>query len=326
MLPGPRTAQCSLRFFDVKLPSQTDTPIDEKPHAHVLPTAPMSGFSHEAALSALSPGAVRRHLQRPGVECDIVGTTGSTNADLMARARAHAPDHPVLRAADVQTGGRGRLGRQWHATAGGSLLFSVAVPWTRTPAQSAAVSLACGLAAARCLQLAGVEVMVKWPNDLLLGGRKLAGILTEIAQDPAGRQTVVIGMGLNLFVDEHERARVARPLAELAEALGREAVRSGRERWLASLAGALIDAAAAFDRQGFAPLLAAFQARCAYLGEAVVVSAAGDDDAHGAAGTLRGVDDQGRLLVETASGTRALVSGELSLRPAHPGDARKAAR
>jgi BirA family biotin operon repressor/biotin-[acetyl-CoA-carboxylase] ligase len=292
--------------------------MEPERHAQVLQTVPMSGFSHEAAATVLSADAVRRHLQRPEVACDLVGTTGSTNADLVARARAQAPDHAVLRAADVQTGGRGRLGRPWHGSAGGSLLFSVAVPWTRAPARSAAVTLACGLAAAQCLQAAGVEVQVKWPNDLLLDGRKLAGLLTEVAQDAAGRSTLVVGMGVNLALDEPERARIGHPVAELADRLGRAAVLAGRERWLAALAGALIDAAADFERRGFAPLQAAFQERCAFLGAAVVVrasSAAGGADAgHAVRGTLRGVDADGQLLIETAAGTCALASGELSLR------------
>jgi BirA family biotin operon repressor/biotin-[acetyl-CoA-carboxylase] ligase len=286
----------------------------------------MSGFSHEAVATALSADAVRRHLQRPEVECDLVASTGSTNADLVERARARAPDHPILRAADVQTGGRGRQGRHWHASAGGSLLFSVAVPWTRAPVRSAAVTLACGLAAAQCLHAQGVEVQVKWPNDLLLDGRKLAGMLTEVAQDPAGRSTLVVGMGLNLVVDAQARARIAHPVAELAERLGRAAVRAERERWLAALAGALIDAAVDFERRGFAPLKAAFQARCAYLGAAVIVHGnAGDGGAgarEAASGILRGVDEHGHLRIETSAGTRTLVSGELSLRPApHDADA-----
>lgn len=256
------------------------------------------------------------------MDCEVVESTGSTNDDLVARARARAPERAILRAADAQTAGRGRRGRAWHGGApGSSLLFSIAVPWHGAPAASAAATLACGLAAACCLRREGAEVAIKWPNDLLLDGRKLAGLLAEMVEDPAGRRTLVVGMGLNLCLDAAARTAAGQPIAELSEAIGPDAARAGRERRLALLASALIDAVRAFARDGFAPLRAEFGAHLAFVGRMVrLQDALAGAPGGGPCGIVEGVDDDGRLLLQTADGLRALASGELSLRAcAHEG-------
>jgi BirA family biotin operon repressor/biotin-[acetyl-CoA-carboxylase] ligase len=125
--------------------------------------------------------------------------TGSTNDDLVAAARRGEPDGAVL-VADHQTSGRGRLGRRWDAPPGANLLVSVLMrpgeeAAGRLPSATQAVALA---ARAACADAAGFTPALKWPNDLLVGDRKLAGILAEGVAD-AGRVTaVVVGMGLNV--------------------------------------------------------------------------------------------------------------------------------
>ena len=260
---------------------------------------------------ALSADAIARQLQRTDVDLEVVASTGSTNADLMDRARAQAPSRVILRATARQTAGRGRRGRAWHASAGGSLLFSLALPWSSAPDSTSAVTLACGVAVAECLHAHGVEVQLKWPNDILLDGRKLAGILTEIAEDPAGARTLVIGMGLNLLLDPVQRQAIEQPVAELAERLGREAAHADRELWLARLAAALIDAAVQFDACGFGAMREQFNARFAYLGRRVSLHGAGQPAQSGIA---RGVDDQGRLLLECHGMLFKRISGEMGLR------------
>jgi BirA family biotin operon repressor/biotin-[acetyl-CoA-carboxylase] ligase len=302
-----------------------------------------AAFSHDTARgAALSDAALARHLEGVALDCEQVEETGSTNSDLMARARAAALVRPVLRVAQRQTQGRGRRGRRWHGAEAGSLLFSLALPWQRTPAESTAVTLACGLAVAALLRehlpAGGARIRVKWPNDILLDDGKLAGILVELAEDPAGARTLVIGLGINLATDAALRARVAgdaghagppegsapgdacpaAAVADLAMVLGDAAARTQRELWLARLGRALLDAAQRFERDGFADGPAAFAACCAYLGEPV--------DVHGAAGAptagiLRGVDARGHLLIDSAQGMQALSSGEVSMRAQHPAPA-----
>jgi BirA family biotin operon repressor/biotin-[acetyl-CoA-carboxylase] ligase len=129
-----------------------------------------------------------------------VAETGSTNDDLAAAARAGAPDRTVL-VTDHQTAGRGRLGRRWDAPPGASLLVSVLVrPRSATAtARLHGVTQAMGLAARQaCTDVGGFTPVLKWPNDLLVGDRKLAGILAEAVADGGRVVAIVAGMGLNV--------------------------------------------------------------------------------------------------------------------------------
>jgi len=267
-------------------------------------------------------------LLGPAIDLERVEQTGSTNADLLERARQRALARPLLRTARRQTQGRGRRGRRWHGADTGALLFSLALPWQRAVAETAAVTLACGLAVAQLLEpecaAHGATVRVKWPNDLLLGAGKLAGLLVELAEDGDGGRTLIIGMGLNLATDAAQLVRIgaeapgqaatdkpaALGVAALADALG-PAVIAQADAWLGRCALALLQAARRFEREGFAPLQPAFERLCAYRNATVQVR-----DALGACtgGTLRGVDAGGRLLLEVDGRLCALDSGELSVR------------
>jgi BirA family transcriptional regulator, biotin operon repressor / biotin---[acetyl-CoA-carboxylase] ligase len=124
-----------------------------------------------------------------------VGETGSTNADLFAAAMANAPDRTVL-AADHQTAGRGRLDRRWEAPPGSNLLVSFLI--RHSTGQANGVSQRVALAAcAACHATAGVEARLKWPNDVLLDGKKLAGVLAQVGSSVSG-PFVVCGIGVNV--------------------------------------------------------------------------------------------------------------------------------
>ena len=128
----------------------------------------------------------------------IVDETGSTNVDLLAAAVAGAPDRSVLRARH-QTAGRGRLDRQWTAPAGANLLVSML--FREVPAHPHELTQRVALAAAQaCRQIAGVTPLLKWPNDLLLDGRKLAGVLAQSGGRSGDMSPayVVVGIGLNV--------------------------------------------------------------------------------------------------------------------------------
>jgi BirA family biotin operon repressor/biotin-[acetyl-CoA-carboxylase] ligase len=129
---------------------------------------------------------------------DVVASTGSTNADLLARAGGGlAPPEGAVLVAEEQTAGRGRLGRTWTSVPGASLTFSVLLrPVTVPSARRGWLPLLAGVAVASAVRsVAGVEAVLKWPNDVLVGERKLAGILAEQSPDGAA---VVIGIGLNI--------------------------------------------------------------------------------------------------------------------------------
>ncbi|WP_373378994.1 biotin--[acetyl-CoA-carboxylase] ligase [Cupriavidus nantongensis] len=246
---------------------------------------------------------------------ELVEETGSTNADLTARCR-QAPwsDAGTLRLAYRQTAGRGRQGRPWQGQAG--MTFSVALPLALAPAQLSGLSLAVGLALAEALgDLApalGARVGLKWPNDLQIDGRKLAGILIESV--PAGPQRVwaVIGIGLNLVRDAQMEAALGRELAGVAEAMpGFDAGRDA-PRLLAAVLERLAAMRADFLAHGFGPMARRWSAADAYRDQPVRLLHDGQVIAEGMA---RGVDEAGHLLLETPAGLERIASGELSLRP-----------
>jgi BirA family transcriptional regulator, biotin operon repressor / biotin---[acetyl-CoA-carboxylase] ligase len=150
-------------------------------------------------LAPLDAAALRDGLVGPGMpwrQLDVVAETGSTNADLLARAEAGADIDGSVLLAEYQNAGRGRHGRQWTAPSGTQIALSVGVSGASVPHPGWGwLTLATGVAVADALADAGVEAGLKWPNDVLVGGGKLAGILAEVAS-PA--QVIVVGLGLNV--------------------------------------------------------------------------------------------------------------------------------
>ena len=273
------------------------------PPVAALQTAPRLPPLEARAIEAALPDGCE-------LQVEVVASTGSTNADLVDRARLAAPQRPVLRAAWEQRAGRGRDGRRWHAAPGSALMFSIAVP-LRTRTLHPATTLACGVAIARELRAVGVTVEVKWPNDLLVDGAKLGGVLSEVAIDPQRAATIVVGVGLNLWMDEAVTAAIGAPVATLAQSIDPGRLAAEREAWLARLAAAVVDAVRAVGAAGFAPWRSSFDALFAYRGRAIELR---DRGAAIARGVALGVDDDGQLLVETPVGTSAYLCGDLSLR------------
>ncbi|MCS7100942.1 MAG: biotin--[acetyl-CoA-carboxylase] ligase [Burkholderiaceae bacterium] len=245
-----------------------------------------------------------------GLQVETVVETGSTNTDLLVRARRQAPARPVLRATVAQTSGRGRRGRAWHATPGGALLFSLARALAGPYAREPSATLACGAAVAETLE-AFAPVRLKWPNDLVIGERKLGGILCEVALDSAGNRTLVVGIGLNLWLDAATRQAIDQPAAALSEFVDDALLLTGRERLIGDLARALLAVLAQFEAHGFAPLRARYIRRFALLNRLVELS-----DAEGliAVGTVVDIDAAGRLVLRTATGVQAYATGEMTLR------------
>lgn len=252
---------------------------------------------------------------------EIVDETGSTNADLSRAVReAGWGGDGRVRVAYRQSAGRGRQGRPWQGQAG--LTFSVALPLALPPARLSGLSLAVGLALAEALAdfepALGRAVGLKWPNDLQIDERKLAGILIESV--PAGPERVwaVIGIGLNLVRDPAMEAALGRELAGVTEiATGFDAVQ-GPTALLAAVLNRLAAMHADFLAQGFGPMAPRWCAHDAYRDQPVRLL---HDGRLLAQGMARGVDGEGHLLLETDAGLQRIASGELSLRPATAGGA-----
>ncbi|MBF0138522.1 MAG: biotin--[acetyl-CoA-carboxylase] ligase [Magnetococcus sp. DMHC-1] len=149
-------------------------------------------LTREAVASLLSPGLFQAERYHYLVE------VGSTNEDVVTRARAGAPEGTVV-VAESQTRGRGRLGRSWVSPPGVNLCFSILLRPRMNPGRTFQLTLLAGLALAETIREAGfADVAIKWPNDLLLRGRKLAGILTEMSAEMDQVHHVVVGVGLNV--------------------------------------------------------------------------------------------------------------------------------
>lgn len=242
-------------------------------------------------------------------DVETVHETGSTSVDLVQRARLTQPAIPVLRAALLQTAGRGRVGRRWHASAGGALLFSLAVPMRTAAARIAAATLVCGIGVAETLRAAGITVTLKWPNDVLLNGRKLGGVLCELAADAQERRTLVVGVGINLHLDRATRDSIDQPAAALDEI--RPAVTAQRETLIGRMATAIAAALQLFEEEGFVPLQRRFMALFAHRDAQVDLYELG---VRVASGRALGVDGEGRLLLATDEGVRVCSGGETTLR------------
>jgi len=241
-------------------------------------------------------------------DVDVVAECDSTNARLLAQAETGAPSGRVL-AALRQTAGRGRRGRSWFSSANDSLTFSLL--WRFPPNTSlAGLSLAVGVALARVLEeLELPGVALKWPNDVLLNGRKLAGVLIELAPG-VPPQVVVIGIGINL--------RRPRDLPEALQSTAAALADSGlplpaTSTLLARLLTALSTELTRFAVAGFASAREQWLDRHAFQGRAVRLLS---DFAEPLEGLCRGIDSDGALLLETVAGVQRIITGEISLRPA----------
>ena len=267
----------------------------------------MRAENHTPARAPLDAAALRSRAVRPdGLwrEIEVVDGTGSTNADLLARAQQGEAEGTVL-AAEEQRAGRGRMGRTWTAPPRAALTFSLLLKPAVPPARRGWLPLLTGVAVAAAVTRAtGVETGLKWPNDLLAADAKLAGILAEAAGD-----AVVVGIGLNVSTEPAEFPSPrpgALPATSLravgATALNREdillAILDGFERWYRAWQQAGGDP----DRSGLRP---EYTRLSATIGRTVRAELPGGQALSGPA---VGVDSDGRLLVRVSSGSEVAVA------------------
>ena len=233
---------------------------------------------------------------------------GSTNTTARDQARQGAAEGLVI-VADHQTAGRGRLDRQWESPPGANLLASVLL---RPECDAGDVHLCTGalaLAAAdACQEVAGVEPVLKWPNDLLVGGRKLAGVLAEAEFSGGALVAVVAGIGLNVAWPGPDGAG-----GTCLDDVGAAAQPVDRRVLLERLLDALAARRGSLDHaSGRLALADEVRRRCATLGQAVRVVLPGEE----LTGLATAIDDAGQLVVETAAGPRRVTAGDVvHLRP-----------
>ena len=275
-----------------------------------MPSTPKDRDAAWAALRGpYDPARLAALARPPWREVRLVAETGSTNADLAALARAGEPGGLVL-VAERQTAGKGRLGRAWSAPEGACVTASVLVRPEAPPARLRLAAAARRAGGGRGAGGPGAEdqagsAEVKWPNDVLLGGGKAAGILAERIVDPSGGpMAVVLGLGVNVAMEADERPVAAATSLRLAGAAptAREEVLDAVLARLGALLGQW-EAHAGDPRTS--GLRDRYVARCATVGRAVTVALPGGESLEGRAVD---VDGDGRLVVESPSGARRIVS------------------
>ncbi len=244
-------------------------------------------------------------LGQPRVHFPVIDTTMREAARLALDGAAEG----TLVSAEEQTAGRGRLGRAWSSEPGVGLYFSIVLRPRLAPSAAAALTLACGLGVARGVgEAAGVVCDIRWPNDVMLHEKKLAGILVELNTDADEVGFAVAGVGVNV-----NQASFAPELAELATSLR---IETGCEYLRDSVLEAILrrvsDYYRMFVERGTAPIVEAFSRASSYAsGKAVVVEGAGRP----LQGVTAGLDASGQLLLRTPQGAiEPIVAG--SVRPA----------
>jgi BirA family transcriptional regulator, biotin operon repressor / biotin---[acetyl-CoA-carboxylase] ligase len=228
----------------------------------------------------------------PWREVRVVAGTGSTNADVAAEARAGAAEGLVV-FAEQQDGGRGRLDRSWQSPPRAGLLMSALLRPQVPGAVLPLVPLLTGVAVVEAVRaVAGLEAVLKWPNDVLVGDRKLGGILVERVDD-----AVVVGVGINVSTRPDELPVPA------ATSIGIEGGRTDREPLAKEVLRSLARRYVAFVEAGGSPgaVLPAYRDVCETIGRDVVVRLPGDRQASGVAVD---VDDSGMLVIQTPDGMR----------------------
>ena len=265
------------------------------------------GYRLAEPLDLIDRGLLERALSEAPVPfaIELLDECASTNSALLESARLGEQQASAL-ACELQRAGRGRRGNRWHSGVGSGLTFSLAWRFHLGAGALAGLSLAVGVAMARALGSFGFDqVQLKWPNDLLLNGRKLGGILIEMSGDALGPSVAVIGVGLNVRLPRTLSDKIDQPVTGLEQG-------TVPSRTLL-LARSLMELGAVlpeFERLGFEPFRAEWMRRHAWQGRRVSLRVAAREVASGEAA---GAGADGALLLRTARGLERFHSGELRL-------------
>ena len=249
---------------------------------------------------------VRGHVTR----VEALWSTSSTNTRLLERANPAGGTSEVV-LAEYQTSGRGRRGRAWLAPPGGAICLSLSWTFLAVPADLGALGLVVGVCSLRALRGLGVQTArLKWPNDLLIGDAKVAGVLIDLRAESAGPACVVIGIGVNVTLGPPLLTRIAATGTRATDLVSAGLAPSSRNAVAAALIGECVRGLGEFERQGLRPFIEEWRTADALRGRAVTVQAA-DNVARGVA---RGIDLHGALVVETPHGIERFISGDVTVR------------
>nr|VFK02319.1 MAG: BirA family transcriptional regulator, biotin operon repressor / biotin-[acetyl-CoA-carboxylase] ligase [Candidatus Kentron sp. H]VFK02606.1 MAG: BirA family transcriptional regulator, biotin operon repressor / biotin-[acetyl-CoA-carboxylase] ligase [Candidatus Kentron sp. H]VFK05419.1 MAG: BirA family transcriptional regulator, biotin operon repressor / biotin-[acetyl-CoA-carboxylase] ligase [Candidatus Kentron sp. H] len=238
---------------------------------------------------------------------EILPAIDSTNAYLAARAPKGLHDgHACF--AEYQSAGKGRRGRHWVSPFGANIYLSVLQRFATLSDGPQGLSLAVGVAVASALASVGAtDVGLKWPNDLVWKGRKLGGILLELAGEPGGPWQVIVGLGVNLGLRPESARPIDQPWVDLRAVVGHD---PGRNAVAGRILRGLLLELERFAGQGFAPFRSLWENLDVTRDRPVVIKEPHKETR----GFARGVDDTGALLLSVDGRMRKILSGDLSLR------------
>ena len=267
------------------------------------------GYRLSEPIEFLDAARLDGALKGSGVRVEVADEVDSTSTRLMEMAGRGVASGTCL-AAEFQSAGRGRRGRSWVSSLGGSLTFSLLWRFERGAGHLAGLSLAVGAAVARALAANGVgRVQVKWPNDVVVDFRKIAGILVETTGDVQGPSVAVVGVGVNYRLGERTLERIDQAVTDVMHCA---AAAPSRNALLAALLAELAATLRRFEASGFASERDAWRSLHAYHGRPVRVLPA-HEPAFDA--TVADVAPDGALVVTLADGrSLSLASAEISLR------------
>jgi len=238
--------------------------------------------------------------------------TSSTNVDLLERAPGPVGSFDFL-TAECQTQGRGRRARSWFAPPCGAICLSMTWNFAALPSDASALSLAVGVCVLRALNQVGVSgVTLKWPNDLVVSGDKLGGILIELRAEAGGPAYVVVGIGINVVLGDAVHRRIESTGTRAADLLTLGVQRADRNATVAALLANSVAGLIQYERDGFSSFAADWRQADALAGKPVVVTSA----AGSVAGHARGIDLDGALCLQTREGLQRFVTGDVSVRAA----------
>lgn len=240
------------------------------------------------------------------ISYECVSETGSTNSDLLERIRKEGLSHTVVLRALRQTQGRGTRGRTWSGNVD-CLMFSVAIPIGNNLQIMSGITLAIGAHVVLALRKRGINAEVKWPNDILLNGKKLAGILVESAKAPNHQYSLVIGIGFNLKIQNCSSDYGHASLSDV----GLPTMDFDAQYWLSILVDGILESVREVNNCGLGPTVALWDKIMAYKNQAVLIF---EEEEAPYEATLVGIDSKGHLLVRSDNGIKTLISGTISLR------------
>ncbi len=245
------------------------------------------------------------------VDIDLLNEAGSSN-DVLLASPPPAVGRMSVCLVEFQHGGRGRENRVWNAPPGGTLCLSAAWQFGRDCPAPSALSLVVGVAVRRALaKCTGVDVGLKWPNDLVYRRAKLGGILVE-ARSTSGVTHVVAGVGLNVAIPADRLRQLSDWPAGATDLASAAAVAPKRNRLAAAVTASLFDAVSEFGHTGFGAFASEWNDAHVFAGEKAVLTTRESS----LEGIVRGIDSDGALLFDHAGQIRRVLAGEISLRPA----------